>query len=162
MLVNLPPAAEKISGETWRAWIADYQNLLHTAANIRQAGKNAGTECIMMIYGLTSRLTAFISEQSATAWKTEKETLPEGLSDEQLDALEVGVKKGFRTRLLAEIEEATRGYALEHFRGARTSRHLARSVAALESSAGLLEVNLQEGAAIERFLLETLRIWSEA
>jgi hypothetical protein len=68
-----------------------------------------------------------------------------------------------RASLLVEIEQATRDFALakpdDDAVAARSAR-LARAVADLEKISGLLEVNLNEAAALEYFLLRSLRHWT--
>jgi DNA polymerase-3 subunit delta' len=64
--------------------------------------------------------------------------------------------------MFAEIAGATRSFALPRLcEGDETSRrNLAAAIARLEQSAGLLRVNLNESAALEHFLLFSLRLWS--
>ena len=81
----------------------------------------------------------------------------------QMDAAQAGLHKGMRTSLLVEIEQATRDFALAsptHPAFVTRSARLGRAVGDLEKISGLLEVNLNEAAALEFFLLRSLRHWT--
>ena len=69
---------------------------------------------------------------------------------------------GLRTRLLAEVERATRDFAVPRLAAGDepTRRALVAAVAELERHGGLLRLNLNESAVLEGFLLASLRIWS--
>jgi DNA polymerase-3 subunit delta' len=64
--------------------------------------------------------------------------------------------------MFAGIEEATREHALKLLAAgdSEARRPLIASTDALERAAGLLRVNLNESAALEDFLLASLRIWT--
>ena len=65
--------------------------------------------------------------------------------------------------MFAGVEEATCAHALRLLQAGEggASRSLAASVDSLERAAGLLRVNLNESAALEDFLLASLRIWTK-
>jgi DNA polymerase-3 subunit delta' len=66
-------------------------------------------------------------------------------------------------RMFAGIEAATRAQSLKLLASGDTEarRPLIASTDALERAAGLLRVNLNESAALEDFLLASLRIWTK-
>jgi len=64
--------------------------------------------------------------------------------------------------MFAGIEVATRAHALQLAEAGdeNAARFLAAATEALERSAGLLRVNLNDAAALEDYLLACLRIWT--
>ena len=62
----------------------------------------------------------------------------------------------------ADIEHATRTFALTRLRQGDepTRRALTAAIGKLEHDVGLLRVNLNESAALEEFLLSSLRLWA--
>ena len=83
------------------------------------------------------------------------------MSDEEIDALKVGLQKGVRDKLLIEIEENTRLAAIELSHTVPfPALKLAQAIAALESITGLLALNMKDDAALESFFLKSLKIWT--
>lgn len=158
--LRLPAASAPLEDGEWKSWLADYATWLGRLAG---GEKSPPGDLVFGAYGLGARFESILSRLADTAWETTKANLPAGLEDEEMDAAQVGLHKGLRASLLVEIERATRDFALENPGDAalatRTAR-LARAVADLEKTAGLLEVNLKEDAAIEYFLLRSLRHWT--
>jgi DNA polymerase-3 subunit delta' len=73
------------------------------------------------------------------------------------------LSKGLRDRLLADLERATSTFAREILitpEAAIAARAFAETVKHLEHAAGLLRVNFNDTAALELFLLQTLRAWT--
>ena len=67
----------------------------------------------MGAYGLNTRFQTILKAVACEAWKIHKETLPDHVTADEKDAMEVGLSKGYRKQLLGEIEKATVGYARE-------------------------------------------------
>ncbi len=79
--------------------------------------------------------------------------------------MEAGMSRGYRKQLFGEIEKATISFA----RGIETANPgqlplaaLNRATETLEHSAGLLELNFNQSAALEMFFLKSMRIWAAA
>jgi DNA polymerase-3 subunit delta' len=68
-----------------------------------------------------------------------------------------------RSRIFAELERATREFALPRLKAGDTTirNALVGAVHQLEHDVGLLRVNLNESAALENFLLSSLRLWTK-
>lgn len=160
LLVNFPAEADRIADPNWQQWLADYGDLLTLAQ--RGVSKSSAPEMIMSIYGLISRFVGIKDAMAGAAWKEFKKTLPETMTDEQVIAMETGYMKTLRGRLFTEVEEQTRNAALQNEDLALAGRRLDSVVELLERSVGLLELNFQEAAALEHFLLSSLRIWARA
>ena len=110
-----------------------------------------------------SRFSAVLDFATAEIWKEQKSKLPDEISDDEEEAIETGIANGIRSRLFAEIERATREFALPRLLAgdANTRRALAAAIDKLEHDAGLLRLNINEAAALEDFLLSSLRFWTK-
>ncbi len=158
--LRLPAASAPLEDAEWKAWLADYGAWL---ARLAGGEKIPPSDLVLSAYGLGARFEAALSRLAEAAWEKAKATLPESLEDEEREAAQVGLHKGLRASLLVEIEQATRNFALAKPGDpaiAMRANRLARTVADLEKISGLLEVNLKEDAALEFFLLRSLRHWS--
>lgn len=159
---RFPGAGAPIAADGWEAWLSDYKAWLERLVEGVGGDRQAVAAQIMGLYGLVSRFGAVLDFATAEIWKQRKTTLPEELSEDESVAIETGIANGLRTRLLAEVERATREFAQprlaagdEHVR-----RALVAAVGELEHHGGLLRLNLNESTALEGFLLASLRIWS--
>ena len=116
---------------------------------------------ILELYGLISRFSANVEATAEAAWAEQADSLPDAMTDEEIEALKVGLQKGVRDKLLVEIEENTRLAAIELSHHVPFPAHLlTRAIAVLESTRGLLALNMKDDAAIESFLLQSLKIWT--
>jgi DNA polymerase-3 subunit delta' len=102
---------------------------------------------------------------TSSAWKTQKAELPDHVTAEEKDAMEAGMSRGYRKQLFGEIEKATASFAREieiNNPGQLPVAALNRATETLEHSAGLLEVNFNQSAALEMFFLKSMRIWASS
>jgi DNA polymerase-3 subunit delta' len=159
-ILRLPAASAPLGDAEWQKWLADYAAWL---ARLASAEKSQPSDLVLGAYGLGARFEAALSRLAEAAWEKAKSELPATLEDEEVDAAQAGLHKGLRASLLVEIEQATRNFALAKPDDPAIATHaarLARTVADLEKISGLLEVNLKEDAALEYFLLRSLRHWT--
>jgi DNA polymerase-3 subunit delta' len=158
---RFPGMATKVPAEGWDAWLDDYRAWLGRLGKGVAAGR-AAADGIFTLYGLVARFGAMLGRASGEEVARRKGTLAEGLEDEVIAAIEAEASVGLRSRMFAGIENATRAHAVELMEagdpGAR--RLLTASIDSLERVAGLLRINLNESAALEDFLLASLRIWT--
>ena len=173
---RFPAATTLVTSTGWPAWLDDYRAWLGRLAD-NVTDKRAATGHVLTLYGLLARFGKILDDATDTALAAQKEKFPAELDEDEQVALETGLANGLRARLLAEIETATRNFALprlsaseadnpepkvvslsNHSRGA--SRSLTAAVENLEHAAGLLRLNLNESAALEEFLLTSLRLWA--
>jgi DNA polymerase III subunit delta' len=152
-------SAAKVEG--WEAWLSDYRAWLGRLGQGVAAGRSAA-DSIFGLYGLVARFGVILDRAASVEGARRKAALPEGLEDEELIAIEAEISVGLRLRMFAGIEEATRAHTLTILgSGEREAgRNFSDSVGSLERAAGLLRVNLTESAALEDFLLASLRIWT--
>ncbi len=148
----------------WSAWLAEYSIWLDSVAG-GQLNRCKAAEAIMTAYGLNFRFQELLSQLTKETSETAKKLLPDGTDTDALVAFESGLSRGLRQRLYAGIESATHIFLRERLLRApedatRLVPALVRVTAELEKIAGLLEINLNEAAALEHFLLQSLRIYS--
>lgn len=147
--------------EKWAQTLAAYTAWLGRAAD-GVSEKRAVAAQIMGVYGLVTRFNAVLTAATDQSWKQQKEKLPPDLDDDEIEAIQTGITNGIRLKLFAEIERATRDFGQDRLaRGDEAARRaLVAAVAQMERDVGLLRLNLNEAAALEDFLLSSLRLWS--
>ena len=100
---------------------------------------------------------------TSEAWQLQKEKLPEHITSEEKDAMEAGMSRGYRKQLYGKIEKETIRYARAieaNNPGSLPVPAVGRVIETLEKSAGLLELNFNQTAALELFFLKSMRIWA--
>lgn len=159
---RLPVLRETLDAEAWNDWTRDYHRWMRGLLEL-SSGAAGRADAVIGAYGLITRFLAILGELSDAAWNDEKARLPDTLEDDELAAQEVGIRKGLRNQLFAEIELTSRQFAIDLSKElpfAGLARGLSSAVRELESISGLLEVNLKEDVALEHFFLRSLRIWT--
>ncbi|MEY4941795.1 MAG: hypothetical protein RIQ93_3530 [Verrucomicrobiota bacterium] len=160
---RFPSIATPLAADGWVPWLEDYREWLGRLVNGGATGdKQTVSDHIFTLYGLVARFSAVLEFATDAVWKEQKSKLPEELSDDEAEAVQTGIANGLRSRLFGEIELATRTFALPRLQqgDAPTRRAFTAAVEKLEHDAGLLRINLNEAAALEDFLLSSLRIWT--
>lgn len=160
---RFPSAAAPIAADGWSPWLDDYRAWLERLAAGVTSDKQLVADHIFTLYGLVARFGAVLDAATSAVWKQQKEKLPPDLGDDEQVAIETGIANGLRSRLFAEIEQATRTFALPRLTVGDevTRRALVGAIEKLEHGVGLLRVNLNESAVLESFLLSSLRFWSK-
>jgi DNA polymerase-3 subunit delta' len=163
---RFPAAATAFAPDGWPAWLADYTAWLGRLADGNAAtDKAAVAASLMALYGLVARFDAILTAATEVVWKEQKEKLPEDIPDDEAEAVQTGIANGLRARLFTGIAQATRAFALPRLADEKTATETRRALAAaidtLEHDNALLRLNLSESAALEDFLLASLRIWAK-
>lgn len=158
---RFPSSGLAVTADGWPAWLDDYRAWLARLTDAA-SDKRAVADHIFAIYGLVARFGTVLDFATAEVWKQQKEKLPADIKDDEVEAIETGIANGLRLRLFAEIETATRAFALPRLIAGSepTRRALTASIDALEHAVGLLRLNLNESAALETYLLAALRLWA--
>lgn len=159
---RFPSAAAPVAADGWEPWVEDYKAWLARLVDGVGGEKKEIADHVFTLYGLIARFGAVLDAATGEVWKQQKEKLPPDLDDDEQVAIETGIANGLRSRLFAEIEVATRTFALKRLTAGdeATRRALTAAIDKLEHDVGLLRVNLNESAALEDFLLASLRIWA--
>lgn len=158
---RFPGVGAAFMPDGWNAWLTDYKGWLDRLSK-GVSDKKAVADSVFAVYGLTARFGAVLDFATAEIWKKQKAALTTELTDAEEEAMEVGIANGLRTRLFADIERATRDFALPALRrnSEPARRALTGAIDKLEHAVGLLRLNLNESAALEDFLLASLRLWT--
>lgn len=151
-----PPA------EGWKEWLGDYRGWLERLAGGAPESKPAVADHVFTIYGLVARFGHVLDAATAKSWAALKPTLPEDLDEDEQEAIETGLANSIRARLFADVEFATRSHARQQLEAGHTAarRPFSAAIEDLEHMTRLLRLNLNESAALESFLLNSLRLWS--
>jgi DNA polymerase-3 subunit delta' len=151
---------EQVPDPSWSSWLSSYGDWILSLLD-REKLKQDRISPLFQAYGLAASLLQIIHSQADRESK-EVKTAIVVMDEKEKDALDAGVRKGVRTRLLKEVAETTRAVATKVELGSLSSTglKLARSISALERCVGLMEVNLKDETAIEEFYLSSLRIWT--
>jgi len=160
--VRLEEKFEELEDEEWKSWLNSYKDWIELASD-REAVRQDIAAPIFIANGLILSFRSIIARKADEVWAHRKQSLPEGIDEKEIDAMEVGVRKGTRATLLAALEERTRDFAISLAvkRGQELpGRKLAQVIQALEKATRLLEVNLKEETALEYFWLSSLRTWT--
>jgi DNA polymerase-3 subunit delta' len=146
----------------WSAWLADYGAWLARMDPAAPLDKQSVTNHIFAIYGLVARFGFILDKATDESWALQKDSLPPDVDEEQQIAIETGLAVGLKNRFFAEIAEATRIHARSRLDAGDepARRAFTAAITRLEHGAGLMRVNLNESAALEDFLLASLRLWS--
>lgn len=156
---RIPARLSRQPDPDWQAWLDDYREWIKRLHRDPDAARAAPDATILQAYGLVSRFTSRIDASADAEW--ENRDVPDYIGDDELEALRTGRHRGVRDRLLIEVEEATRLAAIELSHELPfPAGQLVRAIAALESTAGLLALNMRDDAAMEAFFLKSLRIWT--
>lgn len=158
---RVPAEMETIDHPDWKTWAKDYREWLSRL--ITGPTKQTVPHIMLGAYGLNARFQSILTEITSETWKAQKATLGEEVTADEKDAMEAGLSKGFRKQLLSEVEKMTAIYARDLEKanpGRLPATALSRATESLEKSAGLLELNFNQAAALERFFLTSLRIWT--
>jgi DNA polymerase-3 subunit delta' len=160
---RFPSTVAAMTADGWAPWLEDYRAWLGRLANGGATDKRAAADHIFTAYGLVARFAAVLDFATEARWKEQKEKLPDDLDDAEEEAIQTGIANGIRLRLFSEIAHATRTYALPKLLAGDevTRRALTAAIDKLEHNTGLLRLNLNEAAALEDFLLTSLRIWTK-
>ena len=160
-LFRFPVPGSVTAVDGWSAWLEDYRIWL---GGLHQGtARTAPADAIFALYGLVSRFDMLLENAVTTVWAVQKKSLAEDLSGDEQEAIETGLSKGLRDRLFADVERATSTFARTVLSGAdagAAARAFIETVKHLEHSVGLLRVNFSDAAALELFLLKTLRAWT--
>lgn len=159
---RFPSIGIPLAADGWTPWLDDYRAWLgRLAGGVTE--KRAVADHVFTAYGLVARFGAVLDFATDEVWKQQKEKLPPDLADDEQVAIETGIANGLRARLFSEIEQATRAYALPRLvAGDEVARRaIIGSIEKLEHNVGLLRLNLNESAALEDFLLASLRLWTK-
>lgn len=161
LLARLPVIQSEKIEPKWEIWSEHYHKWIVGLLD-RESLKKDRISPLFTAYGLATSLLRLINDQSNDLAKQVKSNY-QGIEDKELDAMEVGVRKGVRSKILSQLAETTRSVITQNaYKGnlPKLGLKLSRVLQCLEKNVRLMEVNLKDEAAIEDFYLSSLRIWT--
>lgn len=163
LMVRLEETSSQDKNQELENWMEHYSGWVELLLD-RKKLKQDRVSPVFMAYGLIESLAYLIKSTADDLTKEALSNLPEQVEDKEKDAFESGLRRGVRSKMLKEISDHTRNLIAgsEGNSGMleQNGFKLIKVIRKLESTCGLLEVNLKEDAALEDFFLSSLRIWS--
>ena len=160
-LFRLPTSNQGLTDPRALEWLKRYREWLSDLLHARPGGKGTIPHYIMGLYGLIEQFRHIIEAITKETWKEQSQNLPEELGDDERIALESRISISLRQDFLAAIEVTTEAFARDSLtEKPNVASKLIDCVRALESSPRLLNLNMKPEAALEAFMLQTLRIWA--
>ena len=159
--VRIATNKDPIDDKDWDEWVAKYGDWIHLMLDRKRMMQDR-TAPVFAAYGLAERLTSLIRRRADEKFKAAIKELTVKLDHKEKDALESGIRRGIRSGFLTELALKTREIVIRDGTQPteKISLKLARAITSLEKNKGLMEVNLKEEAALENFLLFSLRNWT--
>ena len=160
-LFRLPTSNQSLADPRALEWLKRYREWLSDLLHARPGGKGTIPHYIMGLYGLIEQFRHIIEAITKETWKEQSQNLPEELGDGERIALESRISISLRQDFLAAIEVTTEAFARDSLtEKPNVPSKLIDCIRALESSPRLLNLNMKPEAALEAFMLHTLRIWA--
>lgn len=160
-LFRLPTSNQSLADPRALEWLRRYREWLSDLLHARPGGKGTIPHYIMGLYGLIEQFRHIIEAITKETWKEQSQNLPEELGDGERIALESRISISLRQDFLAAIEVTTEAFARDSLtEKPNVPSKLIDCIRALESSPRLLNLNMKPEAALEAFMLHTLRIWA--
>jgi len=160
-LFRLPTSDQSLADPRALEWLGRYREWLSDLLHARPGGKGTIPHYIMGLYGLIEQFRHIIEAITKETWKEQSQNLPEELGDGERIALESRISISLRQDFLAAIEVTTEAFARDSLTDKpNVPSKLIDCIRALESSPRLLNLNMKPEAALEAFMLHTLRIWA--
>ena len=146
--VPLPHSPQKIDAPAWKKWLEDYTALIQTTC------QNPNINLVLKLYGLLYRF-----EQILKNFKTKEQ--PTQLDTPTSLAWQAAERTGYRDRLFEDIAQHTYT-AIPAEKRLNKLDTLENILDQLTQARKWTEANFNETAALEYFLLNSLRLWSKS
>ena len=158
LVLRLPGALEPVDEAEWAAWQQAFRAWVDDLFTLGR-DRRRWAEATLTIYGLVARYSHVLEAMGKAAWKAERDTLPDTLTDEEVVALETGLVKGMRARLWIDVQETFHRHLRHEIQARPALAHwLPARIRELEQLAPLVDkTNLADTAALEVWLLGLLR-----
>lgn len=158
---KIPARLRAYENPDWDRWLEDYRGWIKWLHLNPDEARRQVDRAMLQAYGLISRFVDIVEHEGSRTLKNKDPETTRDLADEELEALKVGLLKGVRDKLLVEVEESSRLAAIQLSHEVPfPAQNLAQAIAALESTTGLLALNMKDDAALEGFFLQSLKIWA--
>ncbi len=150
--------APALADASWTDWLREMDKLLTRMVKGPASPNARVSEVFIPLYALCARFEVLLDLFVEEALKAAPPPPP---SDDDADEVEVAyeesVRRGVRARMLVSVEEKLRLIGRAH---PECAEQVAESVGYLEDARARMELNYQALAALEQFLLRTLRTFA--
>lgn len=157
---NLGGEAPVIQDPSWLDWLREFDRLVARMINGPSSPSSRVTEVFMPLYALCARFEVLLElflEEELEKHPAPASDDPEDQKDVTL-AHEESVRRRVRARMLVSLQERLRLTGRSH---PDYGPQIAQAVELLETARARMELNYQSVAALEQFLLRTLRVFSD-
>lgn len=150
--------APALADASWNDWLREMDKLLTRMVKGPASPNARVSEVFIPLYALCARFEVLLDLFVEEALKAAPPPPP---TDDDADEVEVAheesVRRGVRARMLVSVEEKLRLIGRAH---PECAQQVAESVGYLEDARARMELNYQALAALEQFLLRTLRTFA--
>lgn len=137
----------------WENWSHSYKDWITLAAT----PKSSPLLLILNLYNLVATFEVLIKTLSEDTWESTQTGLADTLTEEELATLKTATQKSIRNQVFSHMVHLTRNHV---YNTTSLFPKLILIIEKLEQLIPLLDVNLNESALLEIFLLYSLRIWN--
>ncbi len=134
--------------DQWAQWLQDYQDWQEALWDQRRTAINA--HLLLEAYGLMERWGHFLEKQYSERWAVEKDLVAEETTNEELLAIQSGIKKVCCQQLFLDISLQNRAIFQN------LSYGFIQATESLENAYDLLRFHLNESVALETFFLQVI------
>jgi hypothetical protein len=159
MRFHIAGEAPTLADASWADWLREMDKLLTRMVKGPASPTARVSEVFIPLYALCARFEILLALFVDEALKTAPPPPP---SDDEKDdvekAHEATISRGIRARMLVSVEEKLRLIGRSH---SGCAEQVALSVGYLEDARHRMELNYQVVAALEQFMLRTLRTFAQ-
>jgi DNA polymerase-3 subunit delta' len=150
--------APGLADPSWADWLREMERLLNRMVKGPAGPTDRVSEVFIPLYALCARFEVLLELFVDEALKSAPPPPPtDEDEDDAEEAYEESVRRGVRARMLVSVEEKLRLVGRAH---PGCAAQVAAAVGYLEDARRRMELNYQVLAALEQFLLRTLRIFA--
>ncbi len=150
--------APGLADPSWADWLREMERLLNRMVKGPAGPTDRVSEVFIPLYALCARFEVLLELFVDEALKSAPPPPPtDEDEDDAEEAYEESVRRGVRARMLVSVEEKFRLVGRAH---PGCAAQVAAAVGYLEDARRRMELNYQVLAALEQFLLRTLRIFA--
>ncbi|MFI3291182.1 MAG: hypothetical protein R3Y46_04785 [Opitutales bacterium] len=151
--IRIESMPNEIDNEEWQEWLQDFENWIAKSTKIGSS-KEKTNAYLIEAYALLARYEKVINEILEENLSLSDETTA-NMEKEEIEALEASERKSIRKDMLVQMENSILNSASS---GEIAISKISQIVESLETSVGLMELNMKDTIALENFILTSIRI----
>jgi hypothetical protein len=155
---HLGGEAPVIADPAWSDWLREFERLLVRMVKGPASPNARVSEVFIPLYALCARFEVLLNLFIEEALKVAPPPPPTDDDEDEIEkAHEATIRRGIRARMLISLEEKLRLVGRAH---PDCGTQVAEAVSLLESARHQMDLNYQALAALEQFMLRTLRLFA--